>query len=249
MTTSPIYVPSKGRAGKSPLIAEWWGQGVSVVVEPQEEGAYRAAYPNATLVVLPQDNGGITFVRQFILQRMRDWGTGGWFWMLDDDIKAFYRVVNKRCVKTPMPEVLAAAEAQFATDSLIAQGALEYQQFAWSAARPLKLNGYCDVAVILNVDRTKTANYCQEVAGKEDRDFTIQLLANGWRTARATHCAFAAPKNGSNPGGLSDWYADRDRELAVTERMIAKWGRDICQLKVKPDGRPDCGINWRHFKP
>lgn len=237
-----VYVPSKGRPSGSTakLLAES-GINFLVVVEPQEYDAYKAVV-GKRLLTLPASNQGIAYVRNWILQHH----DSGWYWMLDDDITAFFKTTNGKNTKVSAREALEGAGGFFIEDASIGQAALEYQQFAWSATRAVKHNGYCDVAVCINKDRVKMLRYRPEVNLKEDRDFTLQVLSSGMRTARVCRYSFAAPKNGSNAGGLSGEYSQTGKELAASRLMCRLWP-GICTPITKRDGRQDVKINWRHF--
>lgn len=241
----PILIATKGRAGKSSTIAALLADGLAplLFVEPQDTAAYTLAYPGTPLVTLEHDDQGIGYVRQAILEHARATGLG-WYWMLDDDITALYQVVKGRNVKVSPSTALAGAQALFVGVADVAQAGLEYQQFAWSARRPIAFNSYCDVAVCVNVERTRMLRYRSEVDMKEDRDFTLQVLSMGYRTARVCAYAFSAPKNGSNAGGLYDAYASDGREAQASLRMAELWP-GVCRPVVKPDGRHDVRINWR----
>jgi hypothetical protein len=246
----PIYVPSKGRAGKSKTIENLIKEGIPffVVVEPQEASSYQRAYPNQEInwLILSQSNKGIGFVRNSILQFARA-SSSEWYWMLDDDISSMSQQVGTKNVKKTFGFVLEEATQLFQSCPDLGQGALEYQQFSWSAKKNLVFNSYCDVAVFINVKRTFHINYRPMVDLKEDRDFTLQILASGLCTARASRFGFAAPKNGSNEGGLKDVYAQSGREVQAVERMCELWP-GIVEKQIKPDGRVDCKIHWSLFK-
>lgn len=244
----PIFVPSKGRANASKTIEKLWEDGANyrVVVEPQEHFYYKEAYPAADFIMLPQQGQGIGYVRQYILDYARREGLSH-YWMLDDDISGMFEVKEKKCIRSSFQSVLAQAEKQFTARKDIGQGALEYQQFAWSAGFPFKFNSYCDVAVFINVGLTKKINYRSFMDLKEDRDFTLQILHSGLRTMRTCWLAFGAPKNGSNAGGLQDVYKQSGREMEAVKRMVAEWPK-YCSPQIKPDGRYDCKINWKAFK-
>lgn len=237
MSDVPIFIPSKGRPDSSTarLLAEA-GLPFTIVVEPQDKKAYRGL----PLATLDRNDAGIAFVRNWIKERVGD----GWYWMLDDDIEKFYETKNGRNHRVTAADAIRGAESLFAGDDTVAQAALEYQQFAWSATKPIKYGGYCDVAVCIHAGRARMCRYRTEVALKEDRDFTLQLLASGYRTARVCKYSFSAPKNGSNAGGLQAEYSVDGKEAAASRKMCQLWP-GICTPITKNDGRRDVKINWR----
>jgi glycosyltransferase involved in cell wall biosynthesis len=244
MNRFPIYIPSKGRptAPTAKLISD----SACVIIEQQDAADYRKSFPKARIIVLPESNRGIAYVRNFILNEARRSGAE-WFWMLDDDITGFYEVAAKRCVRASPLSVLAGAESVFSKRPNTAQAALEYRQFAWASEKGYSLNGYCDVAVCINTKRSAMANYDSSVTLKEDRDFSMQLLSQGYETFRTARFAFSAPKNGTNEGGLKSVYASLNAEANAVAAMVSKWGVGLCNDHTKPDGRRDVKINWRAF--
>lgn len=235
----PIFVPSKGRPDSTTLRL-LTGLPVRVVVEPQDRAAYAAAQPSVEQFVLPKSNQGIAFVRQWILDRADDW-----YWMLDDDITAFFRVEGKRCVKCPPAEALLAG--QQAAVPTVGQVALEYQQFAWSSGGLPKFNSYADVCVGIHPRVRSAAKYRAAVALKEDRDFTMQIIRSGLDVVRCASHAFSAPKNGSNLGGLSPVYAEGGREKRAVDKLVELWPWCVAS-QVKKDGRLDAKINWKRIR-
>ena len=252
----PIYIPTKGRAASKRHTYKLFDDDqhdVILVVEPQEIEEYKKAYPLASIIELPENDKGIAFVRNFILNLSDEP-----FWMLDDDISEFgmHHISNK--LKKPVYEKLAADYTFEKVNKLVkaagyrfGQQALEYKMFSYMALEGKKpsffhTNGYCDVAVWIDPARAKNAQvrYRGEVNLKEDRDFTIQLLASGIETLRhQIHC-FTAPKNGSNAGGLKDVYDTDGREKRASIRMSEIWP-GVCKPMIKKDGRQDVKINWQ----
>jgi hypothetical protein len=138
-------------------------------------------------------------------------------------------------------EALARAESHFRNDDGCGQAAAEYQQFAWRAKQPVVRNSYCDIVVALRTN--VQARYRGEAGLKEDRDYTLQLRAEGWSTTRITEVGFAAPTMGTNRGGLFEEYrAGRERESA---EALARLWPDLVSVVRKPNGRIDARINWR----
>jgi hypothetical protein len=241
----PIFIPSKGRA-QTQKTGQLLAQAkipFNFVVEPSELNAY-SQIGNA--IKLPENGMGLAYSRNFTLNHARQ-NSIKWFWMLDDDINGFHKSNGKKNSKCNAAEALLTAQMILSGIPKLGQGALEYQQYSWSAKSQLKLNGYCDVAVCINTEKTKECQFRKEVDLKLDRDFTLQVLANGALTARASQIAFSAPKNGSNKGGLHDVYAKQNWEKSCSQKMQEIWGPEICALFQKPDGRHDVKINWSHF--
>jgi hypothetical protein len=201
----PLIIATRGRAGKAPTIqaAREQGLGHMLVVEPAEVDAYRAAYPGSLVWPLGRDGGGLPYVRQWIHDHALVLGWG-WYWMPDDDITAWYQVVDGKCVATPMGEALRQSQHYFdgpkPAHQLLAQAALDLRQFAWAAKAPWKLNTYCDTVVAIHAQRARYIDYRPSTDLKADRDYTLQLITSGWLTMRISAYAFSMPTNGTNAG-------------------------------------------------
>jgi hypothetical protein len=165
--------------------------------------------------------------------------------MLDDDLKFFYEIVDRKTVKIDPHAALEKAEALIKYIPNLAQASLDYTQFAWSASKEIKLNSYCDCCVYINTKLASAAKYRSEIELKEDRDFSMQLLAAGFNTARISKYAFHSPKNGSNNGGLKKLYDIPGKEEEVCHKVVNIWGEKFCTVQKKKNGRTDLKINWK----
>lgn len=257
--TTPIVCLSKNRADEklaktlvqASACSEDFRKRFWAIVEPQDIEKYKAVFPFIKYIELPRNDGGLVFARQYALTLFT--GNEKPFWMLDDDISSFGVTKGNKVVKKTMEEIFVRAEEllKMAQDALgpqriLGQAAMEYQQFAWSATKDVGWRGYCDVAVWINSPALNGAvSYRQEMVLKEDRDFTLQVLAQGCETARLRTVAFACPKNGSNAGGLKELYGQIGREEAAVDRMVKAWPR-VVSKQLKTDGRIDCKIDWKN---
>lgn len=241
-----VFVPSKGRSSSSKLLnlAYQQNEKIIVVVEPQEQAAYKSAFPKFEILVLPENNKGITYVRNFIKNYTESQGVPV-YWQLDDDISSLYYREGTKMIKTGL-NVLGEAQQQFAANG-ISLGALEYQQFAWSATKEMVSNSFCDTCVYVENTSTHGMRYREYVEGKEDRDFAMQVIKAGLKTGRTTLYAFASPPNGSNAGGLKEIFYDAGREQECVKRMVELWGERICVPIVKKTGRNDVKIMWNEI--
>jgi hypothetical protein len=240
----PIFVPSKGRVGVGrllPLLA-FERLKVTVVVEPQERGAYAASYPFHQLLVLPKNDQGLPYARQFLLDHARRKKLG-WYWMLDDDVTGFYETAQGKTQRVLASTALSGAQAL--RQQRDRQVSLEYQQFAWRAVQPAVRNGYCDVVVA--IDPSLAIDFDPANVLKVDRDYTMQVIAAGMDTLRVTRFSFSAPKNGSNRGGLFEMYARQGWERMEVAKLKEKWPWCV-EHQTKSDGREDAKIAWKKIR-
>jgi len=243
-----IFIASKGRAHKC-ITADFFNQhllSVNLVVEPQDWFAYYKEYNEFhNIIVLPENDMGLGYVRNYIHKYAQDKTWANFYWMLDDDVK-FNKVVAGKIKPVDdlnfFDELISTEESK-----KFAQLSFEYQQFAWSAEKIFTDNSYCDVAVAINLEKTNKFGFDEETGLKVDRDFTMECLYRGHKTRRYNHICMTSPSNGSNDGGLKPIYAQSGKELEDCKKMVKKWGESICNIQTKPNGRTDLKILWKNL--
>jgi hypothetical protein len=233
----PIYIPSKGRPeGQSFTLLR--GLPFTVVVEPQDAPVYRrAGVPN--IVVLDKDNEGLCYSRNFILDHAKFSGHK-WFWMIDDDITSMGLVVNRRVQKTEAPTVIDAAQQVIAQPNC-AIGAMQYQQFAWSATKPVKAHARCESVVAIHAERIGDLRYRFRL--KHDKDMVGLVHDRCMISIRSEWTAFAN-KFSDNPGGLHSDYEARIDENAARE-VFAAWGAQRARMEPNSRDRLDVLLDYR----
>lgn len=239
----PIQVNSLGRPNGA-TFAALDGLPYEVIVEPREEGLYRAA-GHAHVVVLPENGRGLAYSRNFGLDRAADLD---WYWLLDDDIKAFYTWGKGKTTKRCSAEDALLAAQQLARPG-VGQVSLDYQQFIWSATKPFSVNSYQDNAVgnAAGVLTRLGVRYDESFSLKVDRDFSIQCVYRGLDVVRRTDFAFHTPTDGTITGGLQADYALDGFEKDNSRRLAEKW--PWCVVPVtKPNGREDAKIFWKRIR-
>jgi hypothetical protein len=249
MNKYPIFVLSKGRplpevATTIKLLNES-SLDYTIVVEPQDVQAYRAVFdrPNIDFLVLAQNDGGIEFVRQSILEEARENGTE-YYWQIDDNVKAFIRKDGKE--KTPAKAVDVFKYIEDLVDKYdhVALAAPQHEVIAHWATEDFMFNKGTWACVLTN---TKTGiNYTKGMPIIEDLDFILQHLIAGWNTIVSNKFCMVKPQSGKTKvGGLQYAYT------TVYEQMIHKL-LDKYPEHTKLNDRGARGINirtaWRHFK-
>lgn len=245
----PIYIPSKGRASpeNAKLIAllDQSRLDYTIFVEPQDEYAYRGAFGRASFVVLPDNDRGLGYSRQRLLEHARSKGWA-WYWHLDDDIAAFHSVENGRIKDCSPIQALEYAEDLAGTIQGLAMLGLDFRQFAWSARGDFSLNRSVWVATLVN---TATGlDYDATIPAKSDVDFLVKHLVAGWDSALIHRYAIGTPIMGkSKVGGMVKAYAEGKGEVAA--RLLSDRYPSVIETKPSRDGRGlNIKINWKHFK-
>ena len=241
-----VLIPSKGRP-ECPTAKLLDGQDFKIIVEPQDLEAYKKIWGGKRLLLLPEDNFGLRNVRNWYLDYAEK-NNLGWTWVMDDDLTNFYQTAGKNNVRCNFQKVRDHVEPLLRKSNKFAIAALEYQQFAWSMNGRMPLNSYCDTCVIINMPLLRKLGIKYDVEQfKEDRDIVLQVLSKGSNSIRFSKFSFAAPENGSNAGGLHELYKQKSPEREGAFKLAEKWGEQIATVNIKPNGRVDAKINWKHF--
>ena len=241
----PVFVPSRGRAdiATTPKLLDASRIPYTLVVEPHEESDYRAAFPTADILVLPESHQGVTYVRQFILDYAREEGYS-FYWQLDDNITEFRKCGNGKSAPTDARSVLSAIEGIANRYENVALAAADYQQFAFRSEKEFSVNTRAYCCVLTRADTG--VNYRPELEMKEDFDFCVQHLAQGWCTLLVHTWAMDKVAMGQNKkGGLSEKYrAGLHSEQA--KRFAEAWP-GLCTIKDKGERGLDVSVRWKEF--
>lgn len=239
---TPIMIPSKGRAGKTKTDKLMRKAGLSYcfVVEPQDLKSYSAT--GSFHMVLPKNDMGITYARQWILDQMRKQNYKR-FWMLDDDIQCFGEVVDGRNVSKDA-NVLLDAYNQMKVYGSASLYSLELRQFAWSS-KDIQRDKIAMQCVMFELENCKELNYDLRLKIREDYDLSFQAIFKGKGVLKSGKYYYGIEDMKSQEGGMSKWY----NELTETHealKLCRKWPGLVELLKKK--GRIDVKINWSKIK-
>jgi hypothetical protein len=204
----PVYVVSKGRAGKSRTVRHLFGIPFMLVVEPQDEIQYRLAYPFALIYVLPENDLGVAYARQCMLEHVRSLGVEK-FWQIDDNIGSFSVCVNGVWRRSTAVEVLTEVEDK--ADLLgIEMAAPDFR--AWKHEHEWTKNSHTVCCVLTP---TVSVDYDVSIVCHEDIDFCVRHLLAGGSTIRFHRLAIKkAHKMGTMIGGCQG--------KALTPRVLAE---------------------------
>lgn len=231
-----IFVPSKGRP-KTLIRKRYEPIGIEplLFVEPQDEDAYRGKFH---IEVLPENDRGLAYVRNYILQYARDNGVE-WFVMSDDDIDNFSRVSNGKTKNCDSSVVLEAYEIAKKYD--FALTGFGYQQYAWSQSKPMRLNSaFPDCCVIMQT-RKCTFDFRTDLRLKVDRDYAMQAIRARAGVAVLNRLCVNVPELGTNKGGLNEAYQQTDEIKAELKRFVEFWPRYTSIVRRK--GRFDLKLD------
>jgi hypothetical protein len=230
------YIPTKGRPNTRSYIP-FLEVGIEVnhFIEPQEYDLYDT--PNKISIL--ENDKGITYARNFMLQYAKDNGED-WVIFCDDDISSFYEYKNGKNIKR---------DAAIWKDILDIAKKLPFElyginnkQLIWTAKTSYAINRYSvEACVLMNVQKIDWV-YTENT--KEDKDFALQTIKQGHGVVKFLKLGFQTPAVGSNKGGLhKNYQAKQDYEWAKT--MAKKW-HPFTKL-YKTDKKVDVRVDFKAF--
>ena len=234
-----IFIPTKGRLEneKTYSILKEIGLNPILVIEPQEiEKAMSLGYQ---FIVLPANNMGITYSRNYILKEAKDMNFE-YICMLDDDISQMGYIIEGKRVKDNKAFLSALDKfLEFKTC-----GTMQYNQFAWCQPKSIVYNRGLEVVWFLYMPQLQ--NVVIEEDTIEDRDFSLDIIINhNVQTFRLNHLYFNVPSIGTNPGGI-DSQTRGEKQSCWARKMQSKWGENIISIIQKTNGWDNIKINWRY---
>jgi hypothetical protein len=239
-----VFIPSKGRpATQAYNLFNNNNFSVTHVVEPADKLAYQQAnVPN--LLVLPESNQGIAYVRNYILEHSRSIGAQ-WIWMVDDDVQGFGYAKQGKTIKGTS-DILSSFQARVSPYKFPLNG-INYCQYAWSYSNG-KSRFYinrktAEVCTLIYIPKI-TWQYRPRLNLKEDRDFCMQAIKYSDGIIVDTHSWFACPGVGSNAGGLQEHYKANNDALAAA-RFVAEWS-PFAKLQKK-GSRTDAKLDLKQY--
>lgn len=245
----PIYIISKGR-WKNPLTAKALakiGANFFIVVEPQEVGFYQASIEKTKILILPFSNLGQGSIpaRNWVWEHSIGEGHK-WHWILDDNIRNFYRLHrNKKYVMTGSQGFEAVENFCERYENLVMAG-MQYELLAPAKNKinPIIWNTRIYSCILLS----NKINHRWRGRYNEDTDLSLRILKDGYCTALFN--AFLCDKVGTltmKGGNTDELYRQDDKfdgrlEMAKSlyqqhpdvVKITRKWGRWQHQVDYRP---------------
>ena len=225
MSRYPIYIPSKNRSDNC-LTAGRLNKDKTpyhLVVEPQEEVVYRKAFPDASILVLDRNDGGLFYVRNWIKAHSLANGDKR-HWQIDDNITYF-----RRWYKTRRIPINAGTALRIVADFVdryenVAIAGLDYKMFCIKSPveqKPFILN--CHVyscTLVLNSLPHSWRDY------NDDVDICLQVLADGWCTILMKAFMIDKMWTMSVKGGMTATYQN-DGRLQMARQLERRWPKVV----------------------
>jgi hypothetical protein len=259
MNEYPIYIISKGRweSRLTSKALERANTQYRIVIEPQEYEQYSLVIDPAKILVLPFSNLGLGSIpaRNWVWEHSISEGHKR-HWILDDNIRDFYRLNRNIKYRIGSPAIFKAAEDFVNRYSNVPLAGFQYEMFVPRKKKspPMILNTRIYSCILIE----NSLNLRWRGRYNEDTDLSLRALKQGFCTA--LFCAFLADKQATMKmkGGNTDELYKGDGRLQMAQSLQQqhpdvttikwKWGRwqhevDYSQFKTnKLIKRPDVVI-------
>lgn len=243
----PVYVISKGRweSRLTSRALEKIGVPYRIVVEPHETARYAAVIDRAKILELPFSNLGAGSIpaRNWVWEHAKATGAP-WHWILDDNIRGFYRL--HRNLKTPVASgtIFYAAEEFLTRYENIGQAGFNYFMFA---ARKTKVPPvYFNTRIYSCILNRNDLPFRWRGRYNEDTDLSLRILKAGYATVLFN--AFLAFKETtmSMSGGNTDELYVEDGRKKMAESLVEQHP-DVARVSYKW-GRYQHHVDYRGFR-
>lgn len=247
--TYPVYVISKGRWQEKRRLTvealERIGVPYRVVVESQEYDQYAAVIDPAKILKMPWGDIhlGPTPARNFVWEHAISTGAAR-HWILDDNIRGFYRLNHNLKLKVADGTVFWEAEKFVNGHDNVALAGFQYFGFAYAKKKlpPYYLNTRIYSCILVNNDLP----YRWRGGYNEATDLSLRALKDGWSTVM--FYAFLQDKATTmtiKGGNTDELYQDKERfHVAESLRLLHP---DVVKIAWKW-GRWQHQVNYRSFK-
>ena len=259
----PLYIPSKGRHEYMITSKALTAMGVqhNIVVEPQEVAQYKAAVQKMGLLtnVIELDMSykgkyqlcdahGLTKstgsgpARNFIWDHSMSQGHR-WHWIMDDNIKAFYRMTKNVRIETTSPSIWKAMEDFVLRYTNVAMAGPNYAMFAFGASA---------IPAFITNTRIYSCNLIRNDVPfrwrgryNEDTIMSLDMLKAGWCTIQFNAFLQGKLRTQTIKGGNTDeLYKHGTMDKS---QMLVREHPDVAEVKFK-FGRWHHHVDYTPFK-
>jgi len=259
----PLYIPSKGRHEYMITSKALTAMGVqhNIVVEPQEVALYKAAVQKMGLLtnVIELDmsykgkyqlcdahglskSTGSGPARNFIWDHSVSQGHK-WHWIMDDNIKAFYRMTKNVRIETTSPSIWKAMEDFVLRYTNVAMAGPNYAMFAFGASA---------IPAFITNTRIYSCNLIRNDVPfrwrgryNEDTIMSLDMLKAGWCTIQFNAFLQGKLRTQTIKGGNTDeLYKHGTMDKS---QMLVREHPDVAEVKFK-FGRWHHHVDYTPFK-
>lgn len=217
----PIYIISKGRADSrcTAKTLDYMNVPYKIVVEPQEYLQYAAVINSKKIIVTPFSNlgQGSIPVRNFVYEHAINAGHTH-HWILDDNIKYFFRLHNHMKIPLNYGACFNAIEDFVDRYDNIGMAGMQYEYFCPRKQRvnPFILNTRVYSCILINhkIKHKWRGRY------NEDTDLSIRVLKDGWCTILFNAFVCGKVPTLTMKGGNATIYNESDLREKFVDSLI-----------------------------
>jgi len=218
----PVYVISKGRweSRQTVKALEKMNVPFHVVVEPQEYDNYAAVIDPKKILVLPFSNLGQGSIpaRNWVWEHSISIGAER-HWIMDDNIRAFFRSNCNRRDYVDSGTILKCAEDFTERYENVAISGLNYTMFVMDSSNRipafyLNTRVYSCLLIRNDIDYRWRGRY------NEDTDLSIRVLKDGWCTILFNAFLIEKKTTMTMKGGNSDELYKDDGRLQMAQSLV-----------------------------
>lgn len=215
----PIYIPSKGRATTCYVanILKREGLPFTIAVEPKDADEYAAKYGTYNLLVIPENDNGVAYVRNCIKKHSISNGDL-YHWQLDDNIKSFQRLIAKR-MPAQAAENLTYVENIINNYKNIAVAGMAYSTFAFGNVKDISINKSPASGFLVKND----IDIWWRKGVPVDIDYTLQCLSNGWCSIVFNKILIEKPSPLTMKGGCTEIEYGGGKREQRTMKLCEYW--------------------------
>ncbi len=241
----PVYIISKGRweSRLTSKVLENMGVPYRMVVEPQEYGYYANVIDPGKVLTLPFANLGQGSIpaRNWVWEHSVSRGYPR-HWILDDNIRMFWRLNNNRRLKVLTGAMFKAMEDFVSRYENIALAGPHDEMWLPLKEKhnPLLLNSRIYLCILIKNDMP----YRWRGRYNEDTDLSIRVLKDGWCTVLFQAFLMDKIVTMIMKGGNTDELYQGDGRLRMAQslqrqhpdvvKVTRKWGRWQHQVNYRP---------------
>lgn len=242
----PIYIPSKGRIDHAQTARMFIRDSVPFlfVVEPQEAHAYAKAFGKDKLLILPENDQGLIYARNWI----RDYSTERGdirHWQVDDNIRTCYR--RYKALRVPCHAGIAFRAVEDFVDRYenVALAGMNYDMFIPDRNKhpPFRLN----VHVYSNTLFLNALPHRFRPPANEDVDMCLQVLSDGWCIIQFNAFVIDKSTTMTTPGGQTDEAYQGDGRLFMARALERKWPGIVTTKRRFNRPQHVIAFEWRKF--
>lgn len=236
----PIYIPSKINAIRcsTPRLLNRYKISFKIVIEPQDENLYINKWDKNNILILPKNNMGLSYSRNYIIKYSRNIGEKK-HWQLDDDIGGFSLVKKNKTVTVNPTRALNYIElvcnkyknigmAGPSNSCFPPQNKTKEYNINKLIASCILIDNSCK-SIIFEIDRVEDFDCCLTV-----------LFTKYWCTLKFINVLMSK----ANDLQFSGNYEAKEKYNTAIKKITKKWPKIF---KINKQGRLKTNI-WSKFK-